>query len=192
MIVRLLPARWQPQRLDDRFRARRINREPSPILAIGLPWVSVMLLSMATFSPIIASATVVPPLSFMALIGWRILRPGLLPVWAGAPLGAFDDLYSGQPLGSAVVLWSLAMLAMEYADFRFRYRGFLQDWLVAALLFCAVIALGLVIAALAGGGGGLRLVVPQMLLSVSLYPLVTGLITLLDRVRLLPVRSVGQ
>ncbi|MCH7630259.1 MAG: hypothetical protein IH997_16385, partial [Proteobacteria bacterium] len=33
-----------------------INRAPSPLLAIGLPWASIMLASMVTFSPIIASA----------------------------------------------------------------------------------------------------------------------------------------
>lgn len=151
-----------------------------------------MLMSMVTFSPVIASATVLPPLSFMVLICWRMLRPGMLPVWAGAPLGAFDDLYSGQPLGSAILLWSLTMLAMEIIDGRFRYRGFLQDWLVAACLFTGYILLSTLIASAAGGSAPLYAVVPQMVLTVLLYPAVTGMVALMDKVRLVPMRKIGQ
>jgi len=179
-------------RVDERLRARRINREPSPVLATAVPWISVMLLSMVTFSPIVASATVLPPLSFMLLIGWRTLRPGLLPVWAGAPLGAFDDLYSGQPFGSAITLWSLAMIAMEFIDVRFRYRGFLQDWLVAAGLFTGYILLGALIVTAGGGSAALYTVVPQLVLTVLIYPAIAGLVALLDRIRLLPVKTIGR
>lgn len=187
MIERLLP--WLEA---DRFRRNRINREPSPMVATGLPWLSIMLLSMASFSPVIASATVMPPLSFMLLLGWRMMRPGMLPVWAGAPLGAFDDLYSGQPFGSAMTLWSLAMIAMEAIDGRFRYRGFVQDWAVAALLFTAYILLAALIVTAAGGSTALYTVVPQMALTILLYPAITGLVTLLDRLRLMPLRTVSR
>ena len=182
MIPRLLPLRQES----------RINREPSPLIAAGLPWVSVLLLSMTTFSPVIASAPIMPPLAFMLLIAWRILRPHLLPVWAGAPLGAFDDLFSGQPFGSAIMLWSLAMIAMEFIDGRFRYRGFVQDWLAAALLFSTYILLSALIAAIAGGTLALYTLVPQVLLSILIYPALTGMVTLLDRIRLAPVRTVGH
>lgn len=187
MIERLLPFL-----ATDALRAGRINREPSPILSRALPWISVMLLSMVTFSPIIASAAVLPPLAFMTLIGWRILRPSLLPVWAGAPLGAFDDLYSGQPFGSAITLWSLAMIAMELIDSRFRYRGFGQDWLVAALLYPGYIVLAALIVGAAGGSMALYTVVPQMVVAVILYPVITGLVAVLDRLRLAPLRTAGR
>lgn len=95
---------------------KRINRAPSPIVANGLPWLTIMLASMASFSPVIASAPVMPPLAYMMLLAWRMLRPGMLPVWAGLPLGFVDDLYSGQPFGSGIVLWSATMLAMEIID----------------------------------------------------------------------------
>lgn len=170
----------------------RINRESLPLLAVGLPWLSVMLLSMATFSPVIASAPVMPPLSFMMLIAWRVLRPYLLPVWAGAPLGAFDDLFSGQPFGSGIMLWSLAMIAMEFIDARFRYRGFLQDWLVAATLFASYILLCALISSIGTGALALHILVPQVFLSILLYPAVTGLLTVLDRLRLARIRTLGQ
>ncbi len=168
----------------------RINRAPSPWVAGGLPWVMVMFASMAAFSPVVASAPVVPPLAFMVFLAWRMLRPSLLPVWAGLPLGAFDDLFSGQPLGSAILLWSAAMLAMEWIDNRFLWRSFLQDWVAASLLLTAYLALGAAFAGLAAGYFLPMVIGPQVLVTVALYPLVTQLVALFDRIRLLPVRKV--
>ena len=169
---------------------QRINRAPSPLLAEGLPWLSVMLASLAAFSPVIASATVVPPLSFMVFLGWRMLRPSLLPIWAGLPLGAFDDLYSGQPFGSGIVLWSAAMLAMDTIDNRMLWRSFTQDWAVACLLLTAYLLLAAAIAGLAAGYPLPLVIGPQLLVSLALYPVVTRLVALLDRIRLLPLRTV--
>lgn len=187
MIGRLFPSR-----VNERFRQGRINREPSAVLSNGVPWLSIMLMSMATFSPVIASATVAPPLAFMVLICWRMLRPGMLPIWVGAPLGAFDDLYSGQPFGSAILLWSLAMLAMDLIDGRFRYRGFMQDWAVAACLFAGYIVLAALVANAAGASASLHTVAPQIVLTILLYPAITWLVALFDKVRLMPLRVVGR
>src|SRR3546814_6157237 len=54
-------------------------------------------------------------------------------MWSGAVLGAIDDRFSGQPFGSAILLWSLAMLVLEFVEARFPWRGFWQDWLTAGL-----------------------------------------------------------
>ncbi|KUR71021.1 rod shape-determining protein MreD [Novosphingobium fuchskuhlense] len=169
---------------------QRINRAPSPLLASGLPWLSVMVTSLAAFSPVIASAPVVPPLAFMVFLSWRMLRPSLLPLWAGLPLGAFDDLYSGQPFGSGVVLWSAAMLAMDAIDNRILWRSFEQDWAVASLLMTLYLVLAAAIAGLAAGYPLPLVIGPQLLVTLALYPLVTRAIALLDRIRLLPLRSV--
>jgi len=174
--------------LKDRMRSR-INRAPSPIVARGVPWLSVMLLSLMPFAPIVASAPIMPPFAFMALLAWRMLRPGMLPVWAGAPLGAFDDLFSGQPFGSAILLWSAAMLIMELVDVRLRWRGFLQDWALAAALIAGYLVLATLLANLTGGGAPLRAIVPQLALSLIVHPLVTRMVAGLDRLRLIPVRS---
>ncbi|MDE2562552.1 MAG: rod shape-determining protein MreD [Sphingomonadales bacterium] len=166
-----------------------INRAPSPLIAGGVPWVSVMLASLITYSPVIASAPVLPPLAFMLFVAWRMLRPGLLPVWAGLPLGAFDDLYSGQPLGSGVILWSLTMLAMELIDERFLWRGFLQDWLAGAAIFAVYLLVGAGFAGLASGHLAFTPVLPQLLLTIALYPAVVWLVALLDGLRLTRFRS---
>ena len=183
--------RRQQDALNNRLR-KRINRAPSPILARGVPWASVMLLSLTPFAPLFTSAPIMPPLAFMALLAWRMLRPGMLPVWAGAPLGAFDDLYSGQPFGSAVLLWSCAMLAIELVDVRLRWRGFLQDWALAAGLIASYLVFATLISNLAGGGAPLRTILPQIALALIAHPLVTRLIAAFDRLRLLPLRKVGQ
>ena len=183
--------RRQQEAINQRLR-KRINRAPSPILSRGVPWASVMLLSLAPFAPLFVSAPIMPPLAFMALLAWRMLRPGMLPVWAGAPLGAFDDLYSGQPFGSAVLLWSLAMLLMDLVDVRLRWRGFLQDWALATALIAAYLVLATVVANLAGGAAPWRVMVPQIALAVIAHPLVTRLIAALDKLRLLPLQKVGR
>lgn len=172
---------------DDATRPRPINRAPLPWLAAGLPWVSIMALSLVTFSPVIASAPVIPPLAFMTLLGWRMLRPSFLPVWAGFPLGAWDDLYSGQPFGSGIVLWSATMLAMDVIDERFLWRGFRQDWLVAVVLISVYL---LVMSGIAGVAAHALLpltIGPQWLMAIVLFPVVNSLVALIDKVRLLPL-----
>lgn len=168
--------------------ARRINRAPSTMLATAVPWLNIALASLLPMSPVIASAPVLPPLAFMFLIGWRLLRPGMLPLWAGAPLGLIDDLYSGQPFGSGVLLFSLAMIGLEQIDGWLRWRGFWQDWLVATVVIGAYLMLAHFIAAFAGGTLNPVLIVPQFLLAFILFPLLTRVIAILDLLRLARVK----
>ncbi|WP_374405733.1 rod shape-determining protein MreD [Pelagerythrobacter sp.] len=169
----------------------RINRAHSPALAYAVPWATILLASMLPAFPIASAAPVVPPLGLMTLVAWRLVRPGLMPVWAGFPLGLFDDLFSGQPFGSAILLWSLAMLAIEAVEARFPWRSFVQDWLIATAILATYIAAA---AVLSGGQLGAPLfgaLVPQVLLSLMLYPILARLISALDRFRLLRVRVLG-
>ena len=93
-----------PQSRRDPY-GSRINRRESLVLAYGLPWATILFGSLTPWLPIIAPAPVLPPFGFLLMLAWRLLRPGLLPPWAGLPLGLFDDLYSGQPMGSGVLLF---------------------------------------------------------------------------------------
>ena len=174
----------------DRY-GSKINRNHSPALAHAVPWITVMLASLLPQLPIASAVPLIPPLGFMALLSWRLVRPGLLPVWAGFPLGAFDDLFSGQPFGCAIVLWSVTMIGIELVEARFPWRGFFQDWIVAGV----VVTWYLVIAALFSGGriGGTALVVlvPQLAISVVLIPVMSRLVAGLDRFRLTRVRAIA-
>jgi rod shape-determining protein MreD len=95
-----------------------------------------------------------------------------------------DDLFSGQPFGSAGLLWSLAMLALEIIDSRAIWRDFFQDWLIASLLITAVLLGGLWIAGLAHAAPEPSLLIPQIILSILLYPLVVRICARLDCWRL--------
>lgn len=174
-----------------RFRVGGINRAPSALLARSVPWLSIMLASVLVGVPFIASAPLLPPFGLLMLLAWTQMRPGLMPVWAGLPLGAFDDLYSGQPPGSAIFLWSLAMLVLVVIEARIPWRNYLLDWLVAAALMCTCIAAMLVFANASGGNAGPATVLPQLAGAVLLYPLVGRSVSMLDRLRLIPIVDLG-
>lgn len=170
-----------------RWRARtRINLAPSPALARIVPWLSVILASIVPGWFVIGAAPVLPPFGLLVFVAWAQLRPGVLPVWAGFPLGFVDDLYSGQPLGSAVVLWSLAILVLEVIEARLPWRSFVIETLVAAGLISAYIFGSLGFANAAGAETSVLVVLPQIAVSVLTYPLVCRLVALLDRLRLHP------
>lgn len=179
-----------PRARRDAF-GSKINRDHSPLLAFGVPWASILIASLTPLLPIIAPAPIVPPLAFMVLLAWRLMRPGLLPLWAGLPLGAWDDLFSGQPFGSGILLFSLALIGIEILDARYPWRGFWLDWLLAS----AILALYLAAAALVSGAHiapvELSMIVPQLVLTILLYPIVARLVALLDRARLTRVRRLG-
>ena len=169
----------------------KINRTHLPLLAYGLPWLTILVGSLTPWLPVISPAPVLPPFGFVMLLAWLLLRPGLLPLWAGLPLGLFDDLYSGQPVGSAVLLFSLALIAIELIEIRFPWRNFWLDWLTAS----AMLVIYLAIAALFSGAEltlvQLRVILPQLVLSIVLFPVIARLVAHLDRLRLMRVRRLG-
>ncbi len=182
--------RLSPISRADRY-SQRINREQSPWRTLTVPYASIML---ASFIPAIFLASVMPifpPLGFVMLVAWRIMRPGLLPMWVGVPLGAFDDLFSGQPFGSAILLWSFTMIALEIIESRFPWRGFWQDWIAATLAI-----VGYILSAIVVSGGNVTpflvfAAVPQIIFSVLFYPVLARMIARLDRFRLARTRRVG-
>ncbi|MGE3692901.1 MAG: rod shape-determining protein MreD [Novosphingobium sp.] len=146
-----------------------------------------MFFSLAPVWPVVASAPVMPPLAFMLFLAWRQLRPGLLPVWAGAPLGLFDDVFSGQPFGSAILLWTLAAILLDVFESLFTFRHYLVEWLVSSILVCAYLALSLVFANAAGAAASILVIAPQAVTSLLLLPLMGRVVAALDRFRLLPI-----
>lgn len=182
--------RLNPNARRDQF-GSKINRSHSPILAIGMPWITIVLASLAPMLPIIAPAPIVPPLGYLFLLAWRVLRPGLLPMWAGLPLGFVDDLFSGQPLGSAILLFSVTMIALDLIEIRFPWRGFWQDWFVAG----AFATLYILLSALFSGASitpiQLSLILPQLFLAILAFPIVAQCVSLLDRIRLRRMRRIG-
>jgi rod shape-determining protein MreD len=182
------------ERLDPRARSdiygRRINRAPDPWRVRGVPYGSIMLASLLPVLLIADLMPLAPSFGFLLLLGWRMVRPGLLPLWAGAPLGAFDDLVSGQPFGSAILLWSLTMIALELVETRFPWRGFWQDWFTAGVMAVAYWLAALLVSGATVTPEMLMVALPQAVLSVLLYPIIARMVAGLDRFRLARARTI--
>lgn len=168
-----------------------INRAPSPLLAQVVPYASILLGSLLPFFLMADVMPLLPPLGYMMLLGWRIMRPGFLPLWAGVPLGAFDDLFSGQPFGSAIFLWSITMIALEIIETRFPWRGFWQDWFTAGFALVLYIIAAMAVSGAIVTQQQVVAALPQVLLAVLLYPLFSRLVARLDIFRLRRARRLG-
>ncbi|MBA4043918.1 MAG: rod shape-determining protein MreD [Erythrobacter sp.] len=168
-----------------------INRAPSPLRVRSVPYISIVLASVVPVIVIADVMPLIPPLGFLMLLGWRMVRPGLLPLWVGGPLGAVDDLVSGQPFGSAILLWSLALMAIEMIETRFPWRGFWQDWFTAGLIAAAYWLATLLVSGAAMTMEAVSVAAPQAVLSILLYPIIARLVARLDQFRLARARRIA-
>jgi rod shape-determining protein MreD len=163
---------------------QRIDRAPTRFQMIAIPVASVMLGSLLPILPIIASMPILPPMGFMFLIAWRLLQRTMWPVWIALPLGLFDDMFSGQPIGSAIFLWTLAFLALDLFDRRMIWRDTWQDWGLASVLTTALLLTSLEVANATGGHTSPIVLLPQIVIAVLLFPSIARACALLDTVRL--------
>lgn len=163
----------------------RLGRNPSRFRLRGTPVIIVLLCSMLTALPVIAQSPVMPPLGLLALLSWRLLRPDLWQAWIALPLGLFDDVMSGQPLGSAMFLWTVTLIAIDASEPRLLWRDYWQDWLIATLAIIFCLTGGFLFARLTGGGGTILLIIPQIIWSALLYPFVARQCAWLDRWRVM-------
>ncbi len=146
------------------------------------PALTVLLGSSLTILPIIASVALMPPFGLLMLLGWRLTRGDSLPIWSPLLLGLYDDLVSGQPTGSAMLLWTICFLVIEVIDQRLVWRDFWQDWGLAAgaIAFCLIA--GRFFASPLGAHVDTVLLL-QILVSTLLYPLIARLCAWIERVR---------
>lgn len=175
--------RYAPRARSDAY-GRRINRTHSPLVALAMPWLSIIAGSLLPMFFIASALPLLPPTGYLMLIAWRLVRPGLLPVWAGFPLGLLDDLFSGQPLGSGIFLWSVTMIGIELVDRRLPWRSFAQDWIAAALGVVGYVLAAFLLSGATPTAPALVALGPQVLLAVLLFPAAARLVAALDRLRL--------
>lgn len=164
-------------------RRTRFDRAPSRSKIVWVPIISVMAASALTAMPVIVTAPILPPLSFMLFIAWRLLQSGVWYPWAGAMFGLFDDLWSGRPVGSGMLLWSLVQLGIQMADRRMIWRDYGEDWVLAALALVFYLSAALVIDNMLGGHTRWVVIVPQIIVAILLQPMVTRLAGWLDQWR---------
>lgn len=153
-----------------------------PRRARALPWAMVMGASVLTVTPWIATLPSFPPLGLLMLLTWRLLARFSIRGWAAAPLGFWDDLVSGQPLGGAVLLWSSCFLVIDVIEQRPMYRDFRQDWLIAAALIAGVLVAGRVLASPLDAPLAGPLAV-QIAATALLFPLAARVVVWVDRRR---------
>ena len=156
---------------------------PSRIRA--LPWASVIGGSLVTIVPVVASIPLLPPFGLLILLAWRLLARFALRPWAAAPLGLFDDLVSGQPLGSSMMLWSICFVVIELIEVRLVFRDFRQDWMIAAGAIAFCLCGGRLIAVPVAARVDQALIA-QIAIAVLLFPLVTRVVAAIEAKRVEP------
>ena len=159
---------------------------PTPFERQLVPVLSTMLASLVPVLPFVASEPLLPPFGLLAFLGWRLLRGDIWPLWVGLPLGLWDDLFSGQPLGTAASGWTAIMLLLDALDRRLPWRSHRQDWTIAAVAIAGHQLFALMIARESGGTTNPLLLGPQLALSALLYPLVARQCAALERWRHAP------
>jgi rod shape-determining protein MreD len=144
-----------------------------------LPWSSVMLGSLVTILPWGATLPLLPPFGLLMMLSWRLLAPLSLRVWAPALLGLFDDLVSGQPIGSAMLLWTLGFFLVDALDARSGVRDFAQNWAMAAVAIALCLTGGRFVATPVGAHVDAVLTM-QIMTAILLFPTTARLVAWID------------
>lgn len=179
----MLPIRARALKLSMRRRRTSFTPPPTALERQLVPIVSTMVGSLAPLFPIIASEPLMPPFGLIVFLGWRLLRGDIWPLWMGLPLGLWDDLFSGQPIGTAMCGWTLVMLGLDFADRRMAFRTYIEDWGLAASAIAGQLLLALAVVRLTGGASSPLLLVPQLIVSALAYPIIARFCAALDRWR---------
>lgn len=162
----------------------RLNRRQSPIRIAIVPPLSVMAASMITALPVMTDQPILPSFGLLMLLGWRLLRTNSWPLWAGFPLGVWDDLFSGQPMGSAALSWSAILLALQFVESRVAFRNYWTDWMAASVSLAFASCAGLYIVGLIQPRPAPAILIPQLIFAILCFPLVLRICARLDRWRL--------
>ena len=149
-----------------------------------VPALSVAVASLLSALPIVSTGGWFPDFGFVVLIAWRLLRADAFPAWWAAPLGLFNDLVTGNPVGLSVSVWTAALLALDLADRRTMWRDYWLEWGLAALLLLANEAAEWRLAQAMGASMPFVSVLPPLLISIFAFPVAAWVASRLDRWRL--------
>lgn len=149
-----------------------------------MPAASVLLATYLSALPILPGNGWFPDFGFLTLISWRLLRADPWPVWSTALLGLFNDAVTGSPIGLSVSVWTLSILALDFADRRTMFRDYWIEWALAAVLILLNESAQWQVAAWMGAELPYSSIVPPLLLSVAAFPLFAWSVSRIDRWRL--------
>ena len=166
-------------------RPTRLDRGPRK-LARSVPAISVAAASLFPLLPIVAEVGWFPETGFLLLLAWRLLRGDVIPAWWAAPLGLWNDLVLGLPIGLSVATWTAAMILLDLLDRRTMWRDYWLEWLLAA----AVLALAELgrreVDAAMGARYDLVASLPPLVIAILAFPIAAFAASALDRWRLNP------
>ena len=162
---------------------KRFGQGPSPY-ALFVPAATVVAASLLAALPIVATSGWFPDFGYLALISWRLLRADPFPAWWAAPLGLVNDLFTGYPIGFSMALWSATMLALDLVDRRTMWRDYWIEWVVATVLIALNEWLHWEVARMTGADIPITIMVPQLLISICVFPLSAWMVSRFDRLRL--------
>ncbi|WP_300974794.1 rod shape-determining protein MreD [Sphingomonas sp. LHG3406-1] len=164
-------------------RPNALDRRPKR-LARSIPALSVMLASLLPLLPIVAEVGWMPDTGLLLLLAWRLLRNDVIPAWGAAPLGLWNDLVLGLPIGLSVATWTAAMISIDLLDRRTMWRDYWLEWLLAAgLLVVAELARRFVDAAM-GASYPVATLLPPLIIAILTFPLAAYAASRIDRWRL--------
>ena len=149
-----------------------------------VPAITVLIACLLTALPIVSTSGWYPDLGFLFLIAWRLLRADVWPAWWAAPLGLFNDLVTGHPVGFSIAVWTAAMLLLDLADRRTMWRGYWLEWIFASVLLLANESAEWRVAQVMGASLPFLTVVPPLLISILAFPIIAWLVSRIDRWRL--------
>jgi rod shape-determining protein MreD len=159
------------------MRRKAFRREYAPIISTIVACLLVLL-------PIIVSSPVIPDFGFLMLIAWRLLRPEMWGPTVALPLGLFNDLVAGHPIGQSMALWTITFIIFDIVDSRVLFRDYWMDWFFAALAIAGYVFSGWYIGHLMGNQISFWVMLPQLGASILAYPIVARVVLSLDRWRL--------
>ena len=163
--------------------SRRFNQGPARFAMLA-PAASVVVASLLAALPIVSTSGWYPDLGFLMLIAWRLLRADPWPAWWAAPLGLINDLFTGYPIGFSIVLWSATMLALDLIDRRTMWRDYWVEWVLAAVLISIDEWLQWRVARAVDAAPQFTRMIPQLIISVCVFPLVAWIVSRIDAWRL--------
>ncbi|HEY0447182.1 MAG TPA: rod shape-determining protein MreD [Allosphingosinicella sp.] len=149
-----------------------------------VPILSTVAACLLALLPVIVSSPVIPDFAFLVLISWRLLRPELWTATTALPLGLFNDLVAGHPLGQSMALWTIAFLVFDLIEARIVYKDYWMDWAFAALMIVGYTFGDWYVGRLMGSQMAFSILLPQLLAGILVYPVVARFILALDRWRL--------
>ena len=149
-----------------------------------VPIASTILACSLVLLPIVVSTPIVPDFAFLVLIAWRLLRPEMWSARIALPLGFYNDLIAGHPIGQSMALWTLTFLAFDLLDSRVLFRDYWMDWFFASLAIIFYVSSSWFVSHMMGSETEFSVMVPQLVASILTFPLVARLVLALDRWRL--------